>query len=352
MYVKIKGKPSLYLSSNNLSVKGDNLVSSTGVLFHLPRSVKRALASEKAGRRVKPFQFLLQEVPTKVGNVRVKINSNKVAKAVRKSVESWWNTNGPQVSKLVPKIVPAKPKFILTGDVVSFFHNGQSYSTSRANPMFETVVTHLKSGNTEKSVELVNIANTIDAASQGVIKNQGGSLKFNNMDLNETVQDWLIKNMGSGKPAVNAVVNFLGRVKNNPNPGSIEQLWRFLKTHDLILLPDGRMIAYKYVRADFKDQYSGTMDNSVGKEVTMPRESVTYDPNQTCSSGLHFASWEYLSSKPNIVEVLVCPSDVVSIPTDAKDMKARCCKYFVWKLLRHNGIDIAERTKQFFDLAL
>jgi len=34
------------------------------------------------------------------------------------------------------------------------------------------------------------------------------------------------------------------------------------------------------------DNYTGTMDNSVGQIVSMPRQAVDNNRNQTCSNGL------------------------------------------------------------------
>lgn len=114
----------------------------------------------------------------------------------------------------------------------------------------------------------------------------------------------------------------------------------------------------------FVDIYSGDFNNSVGQIVSMPREDVVNNPNKACAPGLHTASMEYIPhygtngniSAPEgkdsweecslteihdylqsydgdpIVEVLVNPRHVVSVPHDHDHAKIRTCQYFVYGL--------------------
>jgi len=95
-------------------------------------------------------------------------------------------------------------------------------------------------------------------------------------------------------------------------------------------------LAYKRVKSDHKDIHSGKFDNSPGVTVVESREVVNTDRNVTCGKGLHFCSWEYLShfgsssaNTDRVVIVEIDPSDIVSIPSDYNNTKARCCKYTV-----------------------
>jgi hypothetical protein len=80
--------------------------------------------------------------------------------------------------------------------------------------------------------------------------------------------------------------------------------------------------------------HSGKFDNSIGTKPTMRRNEVNENDYETCSTGLHFCSYGYLSSfgstgNDRVVVVKVDPKDVVSIPVDYQDMKARACAYEV-----------------------
>ena len=60
---------------------------------------------------------------------------------------------------------------------------------------------------------------------------------------------------------------------------------------------------------------------------------VDDNQNNTCSSGLHFCSQEYLSSfgdsSSRTMILKINPRDVVSIPTDYNNSKGRACRYEV-----------------------
>jgi hypothetical protein len=117
----------------------------------------------------------------------------------------------------------------------------------------------------------------------------------------------------------------------NPSKRSVDELYGFLEKNNLPITPDGHFLAYKKVRNDYKDVYSGTMDNSPGQVVTMPRNKVDDDKDRTCSVGLHFCSEGYLNhfGGERVVIVKVNPRDVVSIPSDYNNTKGRACQYEV-----------------------
>jgi hypothetical protein len=120
----------------------------------------------------------------------------------------------------------------------------------------------------------------------------------------------------------------------NPSKRAVTELYGFLEKNSLPITPDGHFLAYKKVRNDYLDIHSGTMDNSVGMIVEMERNEVDDNKDQTCSTGLHFCSQDYLphfgsGSDSRVVIVKINPSDVVSIPSDYNNAKGRACRYVV-----------------------
>jgi len=117
----------------------------------------------------------------------------------------------------------------------------------------------------------------------------------------------------------------------NPSKRAVTELYGFLEKNNLPITSDGHFLAYKKVKQDYTDCYTGTMDNSVGKVVEMERNRVDDDQNNTCSTGLHFCSRDYLNhfGGERIVIVKINPRDVVSIPTDYNNAKGRACRYEV-----------------------
>ena len=133
------------------------------------------------------------------------------------------------------------------------------------------------------------------------------------------------------------MVNFVRKMRENPSYRIRNQLWGFIEACQeeggFTIAEDGDIMAYKVVSSDFKDKHTGTFDNSIGAVVEMPRSEVDDDPNNTCSSGLHFCAYSYVNSFSSIGDRLVLvkinPADVVSIPKDYGNAKARCCRYKV-----------------------
>ena len=84
----------------------------------------------------------------------------------------------------------------------------------------------------------------------------------------------------------------------------------------------------------FKPFHSGNygMSINIGQAVQMPREECDNDPERTCSAGLHVGSMAYVGdfgyNDKVILEVLVNPRNVVSVPVDYNATKMRCCEYF------------------------
>ncbi len=127
------------------------------------------------------------------------------------------------------------------------------------------------------------------------------------------------------------ILLFIENLLSNPSEYARAELMQWVEKAQMPITPDGSFLAYKRVRDDYKDVHSGTMDNSVGQVVQMPRLAVDDDRNRTCSAGLHFCSKDYLSHFPGerIVVVKINPADVVSIPVDYDFTKGRAWRYEV-----------------------
>lgn len=127
------------------------------------------------------------------------------------------------------------------------------------------------------------------------------------------------------------MIAFFENLILNPSESAVKELFLFLEANELPLTDDGCFLAYKRVRDDYKDCYSGTFDNSIGSTVSMKREDVNPNRHDTCSTGLHFCSKDYLKSfyGAHIMVLKINPKDVVSIPSDYNNAKGRCCRYEV-----------------------
>lgn len=129
------------------------------------------------------------------------------------------------------------------------------------------------------------------------------------------------------------LANFLTKVQGNPDFAVVENLYEFLEKGNMPLTPSGDFLAYKAVRADWKDIHSNSYSNVIGSRHSMQRNKVDSDRNNTCSNGFHVCSFDYL---PNFAHadghVVICqinPADVVAVPTDYNNTKMRVSSYLV-----------------------
>lgn len=127
-----------------------------------------------------------------------------------------------------------------------------------------------------------------------------------------------------------ALVKFWDNLKSNPSFNARKMLYKFLEHNGHPLTAEGEFIAYRGVSEDFKDKHSGKFDNSPGSVCEMPRDQVDDNPNNTCSTGLHVACFDYAKDfGAKLVEVKVNPADVVAVPTDYEGTKMRVSRFEV-----------------------
>jgi hypothetical protein len=141
------------------------------------------------------------------------------------------------------------------------------------------------------------------------------------------------------------MLNFLDNLSQNPSDHAIVELFDFMENKNMPITYDGCFLAYKAVRNDYKDIYSGKFDNSVGNVCEVPRSSVDSNRDNGCGHGLHVGAIDYAKSYGGINtdgfeggdndggnHLMICkvnPRDVVSVPTDHKFQKLRTCRYEV-----------------------
>ena len=157
-------------------------------------------------------------------------------------------------------------------------------------------------------------------------------LKGEDEPLHGVVIDKILHFMRNGLP-FKPLLRFAAKMADNPSRRAINELYTFLEHKAMPLTPDGNFIAYKGVKSDFKDHYSGKFDNSVGEVLEMRRNRVCDDADIGCSYGFHAGSYEYAkgyaSRGGNLMVVEIDPRDVVSVPHDCECQKLRTSKYVV-----------------------
>lgn len=229
------------------------------------------------------------------------------------------------MSKAIPYLIQGK-NIILVID-------NKSHTISRDTHIaYGKIVDALKAQDWDALRDLVEPKKAIVNFGKGHVAINDNKITWKGQPFHNSLATRMIEMYQEGFP-IDPMVRFMENMMKNPSKRSVDQLYGFLEKNKLPITEDGYFLAFKRVRNDFKDIHSGTFDNSVGQVVEMERNAVDDNPNQTCSSGLHFCGESYLghfgnSSQPVMI-LKINPADVVSIPSDYNDSKGRCCRYEV-----------------------
>lgn len=263
------------------------------------------------------------------------------------------------------------------------------------------VVKHNNERNVEERAKLVEEIETILTPAKKVALLSNGNFETDskgvlylvgtNVPIPQFLSKKIMEYIKEDHP-LEAIINFWKRLLLNPDTHIREQLFSFLENNGHPITTRGYFLAYKSVQVKrkfdketgeevvkveydedsgekiaekythaltFTPHHSGAhgMAIKIGEPVTMPREECDNNPNNTCSSGLHVGNMKYVgdfgSGNKVVLECLISPTDVVSIPSDYNSTKMRTCKYF--PIAISNGenesiyleSDFDEHTKQY-----
>ncbi|QIW86986.1 lysis inhibitor [Aeromonas phage Ahp1_CNU-2021] len=248
---------------------------------------------------------------------------------------------GPQTAS-VPKVkvteVPSdskeEVKWVMGPTFLNIYADGQTFTASKDHANFTAAAKLCMDGKIREALDKINVAKAVKSYSKGDIKIDGETVSYKGLVVDLGITKRIIAAMNEGKPFEN-LVNFLEKLMLNPSYRAVQELFGFLQHNDIELTPEGDFLAFKRVNTNYTDFYTGKMDNKPGAKVSMLRNTVNEDKNQTCSSGLHVAAKSYIpkyhGGQGKIVVCRVNPKDVVSVPTDYSNSKMRVCEYIVEK---------------------
>lgn len=221
--------------------------------------------------------------------------------------------------------------YLISDRSIVVFIDGEPVNVEASHPNFTLVRQALKDKDWEQVKKLSTVRNAINTFGAGRVVVNNTGVYYDGNKVSYVVAEKIFRMMNEGFD-VTPLVNFLERVMQNPSASAVEELWLFLEHNDLAITPDGRVLAYKAIKSNWTDCHTGTVDNSVGNIISMPRNKVDDRRDVTCSHGLHVANLDYAKafhSSGRLIVVAVDPADFVSIPNDYSNQKARVCRYEV-----------------------
>lgn len=253
-------------------------------------------------------------------------------------------------------------KYIISNSgTVSAFAGGKAYTFDKSHQNYNSLINYLELGNTEHFEASFDIASTVEHYCDGYVHVDKGELTWQGIPMPELFTERIMQMRSEGFN-IEPMINFLDNMNDNPSDKAIVELFDFMQNKHLPITDDGHFLAYKAINEDFTDIYTGQIDNSVGNTVSIPRERVDGNRDKHCGSGLHVGAIDYVQSYGGINidniddsdggnQIVICkvnPRDVVSVPSDSKFQKLRCCEYEVVSLFN----DIFDKSVHITDCGI
>ena len=222
--------------------------------------------------------------------------------------------------------------------------DGERHSINAGNGMFSKALEAYKVNDWDAFIGCVNPTIRLKSlyASYEGIEVKDGNLYVFDEPVHSTLATRVLSFLEAGLDCVH-LFKFILKLNLNPSKRAVDELYTFLEHRALPITDNGNFLAYKAVREDYTDKYTGKFLNTIDAVLEMPRNKVDDDKNIGCSYGFHAGTIEYAKQFSggcgHIMLVEINPSDVVSIPTDCEFQKLRTCKY---KVVGEYEIDLTD----------
>ena len=224
--------------------------------------------------------------------------------------------------------------YILTEQSLTVVLDGKAHTMNSDHPAWERAKAALRDEDYESLEQQFNVEQAVEnyLDAEASIEVKDSAVYYEGEAIHNYCVDKILNFMRNNLPH-KPLVKFLGKLMENPSSRSVEELYSFLEHKSMPLTPDGNFLAYKGVTNEFKDFWSKSFDNSIGRTLEMRRNGVNDDANVGCSNGFHAGSYDYAkgyaSGGGHLMVVEINPADVVSVPYDCDCQKLRTSKYKV-----------------------
>ena len=222
--------------------------------------------------------------------------------------------------------------------------DGERHSINAGNGLFSKALEAYKVNDWDVFIGCVNPEirlKSLYASYEGIEVKDGNLYVFGD-PVHSTLASRVLSFLEAGLDCVH-LFKFILKLNLNPSKRAVDELYTFLEHRALPITDNGNFLAYKAVREDYTDKYTGKFLNTIDSVLEMPRNKVDDDKNVGCSYGFHAGTVEYakefMGREGHLMIVEINPADVVSIPTDCQFQKLRTSKY---KVVGEYEIDLTD----------
>ena len=229
--------------------------------------------------------------------------------------------------------------YFISPDKLTIFVDGIPRTYQNQHPDFDNLRTALYAGDEDRIQYLLDNATPIGKydTEDGTADIEDDKIMFNGIELQHALVYRLKEMQKAGLKDPGPWLKFLTKLTQNPSQRIRDNLHTFIEDQHMALTEEGNVLAYKGVRDDFMDIYSGTVQNLPGRIIKMERAKVDDNAQNTCSNGLHVGDYDYArswGSGGKLLLVEFSPSDAVSVPIDGQ--KLRVWRYKVIQEIAHD----------------
>ena len=248
--------------------------------------------------------------------------------------------------------------YLLGKNSVTVMVNGATHTVTKEQANYAGLLDAIRNQAWETIADLLTPARAVENFGAGMIRVENGQVLYNGTVLRNGITVRILDMIAQGFDA-QPLVRFLNKLMSNPSKIAVDELYDWLEGTSLPITEDGDFMAYKKVRDDYRDFYTGKVLNKPAELMTdaelaslarpmngvtvsvvdgvtvisMPRNQVDDRRDRTCSQGLHFCSLSYLPNyhggSGRVLLVKVNPANVVSIPSDYDFAKGRAWCYAI-----------------------
>lgn len=226
--------------------------------------------------------------------------------------------------------------------------NGKTYTFNKSHLGYEKLCSAVMDGDIDTFLGNITAKKAISSWSDERFKLSGEDIFFNDEKIEPVLARYTLNMIKDGFNCA-PLFKFIDNLYKNPSARSVEQLFKFLEHGGFPITEDGCFLAYKAVRPNYTDKYSGKISNKIGAVAKMRRNQVMDDPMHHCHRGLHAGTHEYASGYASpgdlLIVVKVNPKNVVSVPNDG-NQKLRCCEYKVVSLCEGQMSDSVQKSSK------
>lgn len=186
-----------------------------------------------------------------------------------------------------------KVNYLIFSHAMSVVVKGKTYTVKKEDAKYTEALDLALNDNEEELYRLLNVTNVI-AEDLGIEINNG-LVTYNGESIPKALNRMIIAMHEQRLTNIQPLVNFWNKLKLNPSYRPLNFLSDFIEANNVVINENGNLILYKIVARTkqpdvFLDLYTGKFEHRFGVPLSMPRNKVDDNIDNTCSYGLNIVT--------------------------------------------------------------